>query len=132
MMEETTIPATDREVPSSKESYDTTILNEPIHEKTDVEPAAFELHDHEQHIYPNISAKNANMPSKAAGSTSVCLGIGSLRMVVTHASLDEGTTLSVAGTVVSSIMGLSTSMVLCVKKPFHIRNASQLLFLNFS
>jgi hypothetical protein len=31
--------------------------------KIDVEPTTFELHVHEQHAYPNTSAKNANMPS---------------------------------------------------------------------
>jgi hypothetical protein len=63
MMEETTIPATDRAVPSSKEACDRAILNEPMPEQTDVEPTAFELHDHEQHAYPDTSAKNANRPS---------------------------------------------------------------------
>jgi hypothetical protein len=63
MMEETTIPATDREVPPYKESYVTTILNEPMPEQIDVEPLAFELHSHGQHAYPNFSAKNANRPS---------------------------------------------------------------------
>jgi hypothetical protein len=63
MMEETTIPAIDRAVPSSKEACDRTILNEPMPEQTDVEPTTFELHDHEQHVYPDTSAKNANRPS---------------------------------------------------------------------
>jgi hypothetical protein len=38
MMEETIVPATDRAVPSSKEACVMTILNEPMPEKTDVEP----------------------------------------------------------------------------------------------
>jgi hypothetical protein len=63
MMEETTIHATNRAVLSSKEACDTTILNEPIPKKIDVEPAAFEFHDHEQHVYSDISAKNTNKPS---------------------------------------------------------------------
>jgi hypothetical protein len=63
MMEETTVHATDRAVPSSKEACVTTILNEPMPEQTDAEPTAFELHGHEQHAYPNTSTKNTNMPS---------------------------------------------------------------------
>ena len=62
MMEETTIPATDREVPSSKEACDMAILNEPIPEKTDAKSTTFELHDHEQHTYLDTSTKNAKRP----------------------------------------------------------------------
>jgi hypothetical protein len=62
-MEETTIPASDKAVPSSKEACDRAILDEPMPKKTDVEPTGFELHDHEQHTFPDTSTKNANRPS---------------------------------------------------------------------
>jgi hypothetical protein len=63
MMEEITIPTTDRAVLSPKEACDRLILDKPMPEQTDTEPMDFELHNHEQHTYPDTSAKNTNMPS---------------------------------------------------------------------
>jgi hypothetical protein len=64
MLEETPIPSIDRTTSSSKEPCDRAVLDEPMPEQPDVEPTAFEFHDHEQYACPDTSAKNANRPSR--------------------------------------------------------------------
>jgi len=80
MMEETTIPAIDKVVPSSKEACDGAILDEPMPEQTDTQPTTFELHDHEQHVYPGTSAKNTNMPSYKLSKGDMDIGFKNKRV----------------------------------------------------
>jgi hypothetical protein len=80
MMEETTVPATDRAVPSSKEACVMTILDEPMPEQIDAELEAFELHGHEQHAYPNTSAKNAKNPSYKPSKGDMDIGFKNKRV----------------------------------------------------
>jgi len=81
MMEETLVPATDRAVPTSTEACVTTTLSEPIPDQKDVEPTTLELHSHEQHAYPNASAKNTNRPSYKLSKGDMDIGFKNKRQV---------------------------------------------------